>query len=505
MTVETNRLLRFRNLTKSFPGVQALNDVSFDVHPGTVHGLMGENGAGKSTLLKILGGAQPPTTGSIAIGGREHVFHSVPESIAAGVAVIQQELQLIPHMTVAENICLGHLPARAGVIDRRRLRELATAQLERLGESIDPDTLVGRLPIAQRQVVEIAKALSRGARIVAFDEPTSSLSTRESERLFAVIDELSRDGCTILYVSHRMEEIFRLCRACTVLRDGRHVRTYADMTGVTADALVRDMVGREIAATVPTAGYSPGAPALEVRELMGPGLSEPVSLGVARGEIVGLFGLVGAGRTELLRLIFGAERARRGEIRVDGQAVEIRNPIDAVRTGIAYCTEDRKKDGIVPMLSVQENCNLAARREFLSAGGLINRRWERTNILRQIESLGIKTPNPSQPIRLLSGGNQQKVMLGRWLAGTTRVLLLDEPTRGVDVGAKSEIYQLITRLAREGLAVVVVSSDLPEVLHLADRLVVMREGAISAHFDRGEATPEKILACALPQEKRQPA
>jgi L-arabinose transport system ATP-binding protein len=505
VTGETHRTLQFRRLTKSFPGVLALNDVSFEVSAGTVHGLMGENGAGKSTLLKILCGAQLPTSGTLAIDGREQVFHSVPQALAAGVAVIQQELQLIPHMSVAENICLGHLPARGGIIDRRRLRELATAQLERLGESIDPDLPVGKLPIAQRQVVEIAKALSRGARIVAFDEPTSSLSAREAERLFQVIDELRAGGCTILYVSHRMEEIFRLCHACTVLRDGRHVRTYPDMTGVTPEVLVKDMVGREIASTFPHTECTPGTPALEVREITGPGISAPVSLEVAHGEIVGLFGLVGAGRSELMRLVFGAETPRSGEVRVDGQPVAIRSPVDAIAAGIAFCTEDRKKEGIVPMLSVEENCNLAARRQFAGRGGLINRGWERTNIARQIEALGIKTPAPAQPIKLLSGGNQQKVLLGRWLAGTTRVLLLDEPTRGVDVGAKSEIYKLIMKLAREGLGVVVVSSDLPEVLLLADRLLVMREGAISAAFVRGEATPEKILAHALPQEKRQPA
>ncbi len=505
MTLEQHRFLRFQYLTKSFPGVLALNGVSFDVAAGTVHGLMGENGAGKSTLLKILGGAHPPTTGSLAIGGREHVFNAVAESIAAGVAVIQQELQLIPAMSVAENICLGHLPARAGIIDRRRLRELAVAQLTRLGEPIDPDLPVGRLPIAQRQMVEIAKALSRGARIVAFDEPTSSLSARETERLFAVIGELRRGGCTILYVSHRMEEIFRLCDGCTVLRDGRHVHTYPSLAGTTPEGLVKDMVGRELGAALPDTDHTPGPPALQVCDLMGPGLAAPLSLAVAHGEIVGLFGLVGAGRSELLRLVFGAQRARGGSVHVDGRPVAIRSPVDAIRAGLAYCTEDRKKEGIVPMLSVQENCNLAARRRFRRPGGLLNRRWERANVLRQIESLGIKTPSPAQPIRLLSGGNQQKVLLGRWLAGPTKVLLLDEPTRGVDVGAKTEIYKLVTRLARDGLGILVVSSDLPEVMRLADRLLVMRAGGIAAAFPRGTATPEEILAHALPEEKRVPA
>ena len=497
--------LRFENVAKRYPGVAALRGVSFDVAEGSVHALIGENGAGKSTLLKILGGSQRPTSGCLRIGGLERDFRSTSEAIAAGVAVIQQELQLVPGMTVGENIYLGHLPVRRGVVDRRRLRELAAAQMRRLGEEIDPDTRLARLPIGQRQTVEIAKALSRGAKVVAFDEPTSSLSAREIDRLFAVIGELRRSGCAILYVSHRMEEIFRICDACTVLRDGGHVRTHSSLAGLSQNSFVRDMVGRSIDDVF---GYAPrplGPPALEVDGLSGPRLPSPVSLEVRQGEILGLFGLVGAGRTRLLKLLFGALRPSGGSIRIHGRPVAVREPIDAIRAGLVYCTEDRKREGIVPMLSVTENCNLTARRNNLRAFGVVNERWERSNVLGQIGALGIKTPSPEQLIRNLSGGTQQKVILARWLSEEVKVMLLDEPTRGIDIGAKSEIYSLIFRLAREGMALIVVSSDLPEVLGLADCVAVMREGRLSAVLDRADASPERVLAHALPLEKAVPA
>ena len=497
----TPSYLQFEDVTKTYPGVIALKGVSFGANAGSIHALMGENGAGKSTLLKALSGAHAPTSGNFRINGASHVFNSTADAMAAGVAVIYQELHLIPEMTVAENIYLGHLPANRGIVDQKKLREQAAAQLKRLGEPIDPDTKLSRLPIGQRQMVEIAKALTRGAKVIAFDEPTSSLSAREIDKLFNVIRELRTQGCVILYVSHRMEEVFKLCDACTVLRDGRHVRTHEKLSNITPAMLVQDMVGRDIADVF---GYTPrphGAPALEVAGITGRGVTAPVSLNVAQGEILGLFGLVGAGRTELLKLLFGAECATAGEIKVNGQLTPIRTPSDAIEAGLVYCTEDRKKEGIVPILSVMENCNMSARRAHVRFGGLINESWEKTNAQQQISSLNVKTPTPHQLIKHLSGGNQQKVILGRWLSTKIRVLLLDEPTRGIDIGAKSEIYQIIFRLAREGTGIIVVSSDLPEVLGLADRVAVMREGAISAVFDRTEASPERVLAQALPVEK----
>lgn len=493
--------LAFHQITKTYPGVNALQDVSFEVAEGTVHALMGENGAGKSTLLKTLSGAHRPTSGNLRIGGRDHVFQSTSEALTAGVAVIYQELHLAPELSVAENIFLGHLPAKRGVVDRRRLREDAAVLLRRLGEDIDPDVKLARLPIGQRQMVEIAKALSRGAKVIAFDEPTSSLSTREIERLFAVIQDLRRDGRVILYVSHRMEEIYRLADACTVLRDGRHVRTYASMKGVTPDQLVKDMVGRDIADVFGFRLRPIGDVALRAEGVLGPGLKAPVSVAVKRGEILGLFGLIGAGRTEFLKLLFGAEKKEAGSIAIHGVDTPIHAPADAIRAGLVYCTEDRKKEGIVPVRSVMENCNLSARRHHLKFGAVINERWERENAQKQVDAMRVKTPSLRQLIKHLSGGNQQKVILGRWLSEPVKILMLDEPTRGIDVGAKSEIYNIMYRVAEEGVAVIVVSSDLPEVLGVADRVAVMRQGKLSAMFSREEATPERVLAAALPVEE----
>ena len=501
MTVSSQSHLQFEAVTKTYPGVTALQGVSFGVTRGSVHALMGENGAGKSTLLKALSGFHTPSSGQLRIAGEAKIFNSTADALAAGVAVIYQELHLVPEMSVAENIFLGHLPARGGLVDRARLHDQAAAQLRRLGEDINPDTKLAHLPIGQRQMVEIAKALCRGATVIAFDEPTSSLSAREIEKLFAVIRDLRNQGCVILYVSHRMEEIFQLCDACTVLRDGQHVRTYATLTGVTPAQLVQDMVGRDIADVFGYTARAHGAPALEISDVQGPGVSAPATLNLAQGEILGLFGLIGAGRTELLKLLFGAVPLTNGTVKIHGESVPLRSPRDAIAAGLVYCTEDRKKEGIVPILSVMENCNLSARPAHARFGCLINDTWEQANARHQVDSLNVKTPSLDQLIKQLSGGNQQKVILGRWLSTKIRVLLLDEPTRGIDIGAKSEIYQIIFRLAREGAGIVVVSSDLPEVLGLADRVAVMREGAISAIFNRSDATPERVLASALPLEK----
>jgi L-arabinose transport system ATP-binding protein len=496
--------LQFADVTKTYVGVTALQGVSFSVREGTVHALMGENGAGKSTLLKALSGAHQPTSGQLIINGQAHVFSSTSAALAAGVAVIYQELHLVAEMTVAENIFLGHLPQRAGVVDRTKLNRDAAALLQRLGEDFAPETKLARLALGQRQMVEIAKALSRGAKVIAFDEPTSSLSVREIERLFAVIRELRSQGCVILYVTHRMEEVFALCDACTVLRDGRHVRTYERLADTSPAQLVQDMVGRDIADVYAYTPRPHGATALKVTAITGPGVRCPVSLEVAQGEILGLFGLVGAGRTELLKLLFGAERALSGTIEVHGARLEVRVPADAINAGLIYCTEDRKREGIVPILSVQDNCNLGIR-DAHTRFGLIDGRWENQNATEKIAALAVRTPSVDQLIKHLSGGNQQKVILGRWLSTKIRVLLLDEPTRGIDVGAKSEIYRIISRLAHEGVGVILVSSDLPEALGLADRVAVMRQGALAAVFSRAEATPERVLAAALPVDSTRSA
>jgi len=494
----TEDYLQFRGIRKRFPGVLALDDISCGVAEGSVHALIGENGAGKSTLLKILSGVYRPDAGSLRIDGRACAFASPVDAIRAGVAVIYQELNLAGELSVAENLMLGHLPSRLGWVSKRRLLEAARRQLAVLEEDIDPNVKVGSLPIAQRQMVEIAKALMRNAKIIAFDEPTSSLSDREVSRLFAIVRDLRRRGCAIIYVSHRLEEVFDVSDSVTVLRDGRHVRTFDDMEGVDHDTLVRNMVGRSIADIY---GYAPrerGGAALSVRGLTGGGLAEPAELSVARGEVVGLFGLVGAGRTELLKLLFGAIRPKGGRVEVLGRGVTIRKPADAIRQGVMFCPEDRKTEGIIPVRSVAENINISVRRTFCRLGLLINEPRERRNAARQVEQLGIRTPSLGQLIVNLSGGNQQKTVLARWLSERVRVLLLDEPTRGIDVGAKSEIYAIVYDLAARGVGLLIASSELPEVLGICDRILVMREGRIVARLSREQADEETVLRWALP-------
>ncbi len=482
-----------------FPGVKALDDVSFDVHAGSIHALMGENGAGKSTLLKILSGAYVPSGGALVIGGERKVFHDTAHALAAGVAVIYQELHLVPEMSVAENLFLGHLPQRFGLVNRRALAAAARQQLERIGEDIDPWTKLGQLPLAQRQMVEIAKALTRGARIIAFDEPTSSLSDREVRRLFTIIRELKARGCAILYVSHRMEEIFELGDRITILRDGRLVETN-ELATLTRDAVVQRMVGRQLADIYNYTPRAPGGGGLDVEGIFGPGLAEPCSFSAQAGEIFGFFGLVGAGRSELMRLLFGATAKTAGRVTVGGRPVEIVSPRAAIEAGVVLCPEDRKKEGIVPVRSVLENTNLSARRRQAHAGVLIDETWEQSNAKERCTQLRVKTPSVRQLIRNLSGGNQQKVILGRWLSETVKVILLDEPTRGIDVGAKSEIYGIMQELAKSGVCVIVVSSELPEVLGVSDRIAVMRQGKIAAILDRADASEEKLLKLALPLE-----
>ncbi len=493
-----NEHLRFDGIGKTFPGVRALDDVSFGVREGEVRGLVGENGAGKSTLLKILSGVYASTEGTLTIAGEQRRFAGAADAIEAGVAVIYQELHLVPEMSVAENLYIGHLPARFGVVDRRRLRAGALAQLEMMGEDIDPGTKVGRLPIAQRQMVEIAKALTRGAKIIAFDEPTSSLSDREVKKLFSIILKLKEQGRVVFYVSHRLAEVFEICDSVTVLRDGRHIETFRDMKDVTHDVLVNRMVGRDITDIY---GYAPrehGSVALEVKDVRGPGVDEPASFSVAAGEILAIFGLVGSGRTELLKLVFGATPRAQGRISILGRPVAIERPRDAIRAGLMFCPEDRKKEGVIPIRSVQENINLSARRNSSYLGFLIDEEWERRNAEEQVGALDIRTPSLRQQVMNLSGGNQQKVILARWLSETIRVILLDEPTRGIDVGAKREIYELMYGLARKGVGVVMVSSELSEVLGVADRIMVMRQGRIVAELARDEATEENVLKLALP-------
>ena len=491
--------LSFRGISKTFPGVKALTDISFDCYAGQVHALMGENGAGKSTLLKILSGSYAPSAGTLALRGDNVVFPDTGAALDAGVAIIYQELHLVPEMTVAENIYLGQLPQRGGIVNRSLLNYEAGLQLQHLGLDIDPDTPLKYLSIGQWQMVEIAKALARNAKVIAFDEPTSSLSAREIDNLFRVIRELRGEGRVILYVSHRMEEIFALSDAITVFKDGRYVRTFDDMQQVNHDVLVQAMVGREIGDIY---GWQPreyGAERLRLAEVKAPGVRQPISISVRSGEIVGLFGLVGAGRSELMKGLFGATRITAGEVFIDGEAIDIRKPAHAIRAGMMLCPEDRKADGIIPVHSVQENINISARRRHIRAGCLIDNAWEESNAQRHIQSLNIKTPGARQLIMNLSGGNQQKAILGRWLSEEMKVILLDEPTRGIDVGAKHEIYSVIYALAASGVAVLFASSDLPEVLGVADRILVMREGEIAGELLHADADEQQALRLAMPK------
>lgn len=490
--------LSFCNIGKRFPGVQALQGINFSCNAGEVHALVGENGAGKSTLLKILSGSQPPSEGEIKIAGQPVTFTSTTSALEAGVAIIYQELHVIPEMTVAENIWLGQLPAAKGIINSKTLKHKTQEILDYLGLAIDPNTPLKYLSLAQWQMVEIAKALSRNAQIIAFDEPTSSLSSREIEQLFNVIRDLKARGKVIIYVSHRMEEIFELSSAITVFKDGKYVCTFDDMSQVTNDLLVQSMVGREIGDIY---GYAPrqlGEARFILSQVKAPGVKHPISLSIRQGEIVGLFGLVGAGRSELMKGLFGASKISAGEVLLDGKKITLSSPIDAIKAGVLLCPEDRKADGIIPVHSVMNNINISARRNNLTSGFLVNNQWEKANAQKHINNLKIKTPSAEQLMMNLSGGNQQKAILGRWLSEDMKVILLDEPTRGIDVGAKHEIYNIIYALARQGICVLFASSDLPEVLGLADRIVVMREGEIAGSLAHDEANEATVLGLAMP-------
>jgi L-arabinose transport system ATP-binding protein len=490
--------VQFEGIGKEFPGVTALDRITFGIKEGSVHGLVGENGAGKSTLLKVLSGYHEATRGEIFLAGKKQSFRNPVDAIEAGVAVIYQELNLVPEMSVAENVLLGQMPNRYGFVDKRRSYEQASSELALLEEDIDPAAKLSSLSIAQRQMVEIAKALIRRAKVIAFDEPTSSLTEKETGKLFSIIRDLRTQGKVIIYVSHRLQEVFRICDAVTVLRDGRRIRTIDDIATVDHDGLVKLMVGRSIEDVYDYAEREHGSAALEVEGIYGEGLSKPVSLSVAKGEIVGIFGLVGAGRTELLKLIYGAVRKAGGKVRISGSDVRIGGPRDAIGSGIAFCPEDRKDEGIIPTASVRENINISARRGFAKLGFLIDDTRELANAEKQVRQLDIKIPSLDQLIVNLSGGNQQKVILGRWFGSEMKVILFDEPTRGVDVGARSEVYSIIQELAGSGIGILVASSDMSEVLGICDRIIVMRQGETVCKFDREEATEEKLLKAALP-------
>ena len=491
-------LLSVEAVSKAYPGVQALKDVSFTVEAGTVHAIMGENGAGKSTLMQIIAGAHPPTSGSIVLDGKTLVLSGTKDAALQGISIVFQELMLAPNMTIAENIFLGVEPRTAGVfVDRPALLAKAQAAMSRLGIRLDPDTRLGSLTIAQQQLIEICKSLVHEPRLLILDEPTSSLSEADSLVLFKVVHELKARGVTILYISHRMREVFENCDVVTVLRDGRHVRT-TRLADTSPDEVVRLMVGRDLAEVQRIAPPADERPVvLSVRNLGDGKRYNDVSFDLRRGEIVGLAGLVGAGRSEVALGVFGAPPPLTGTITLEGKPITIRRPRDAMGLGIGLVPEDRKGLGLVLGMGVGDNLSLAALGlGRISRSGFVNKGDEARMVDGYVDRFRIKTPTVDQLVGLLSGGNQQKVVLAKWLASKPRVLIVDEPTRGVDVGTKAEIYALMRELAREGLAILVISSDLPEVLTISDRILVMRSGILAGEISFEDASEERIMALA---------
>jgi len=494
-------LLELRRITKTFAGVRALRGVDFDLRPGEVHALLGENGAGKSTLIKVVTGAHAPDSGTLTLAGQTVSGLTPASAHRLGIACIYQQPALFPSLTVAENIALRLEPADGlRRIDWAGRRDRAAALLRRIGAAIDPEIEVRRLSMPEQQLVEIACALGAGARIVIMDEPTASLTRKEQELLFAVVRELRRAGVGLVYISHRLEEIFALADRVTVLRDGESIGTHA-AGEIGEDILIRMMVGREVAQVYPPSESVSGE---EILSLRGLGCAASgvhgVSFDIRAGEVFGLAGLVGAGRTELARVLFGLTPADAGEIRLAGVPVALRSPEEAVARGIAYVPEDRRRHGVILEMPVAHNLTLAIHRR-LFRGAWLRPAAERALALEFIRDLAIKTAGPDAPAGSLSGGNQQKVALGRWLAARPRLLILDEPTQGVDVGAKSEIHRLIRRLAREGLAVLLISSDLPEILGMSDRIGVMRGGTLAAVLPGG-TDAHVVMAAALGQTER---
>jgi len=487
---------------KGFPGVQALDGVDFEVMPGEVHALLGENGAGKSTLLKVLSGAQQPDRGTISIDGKTVTLNTPLEAQRCGVVTIYQEFTLAPNLTIAENVFIGREPGNGIFVNWRQMREETRAITRRLGLELRPTAVVRDLNVAEQQMVEIARALSMKSRLIVMDEPTSALSSAEVEKLFRIVRDLKAQGISIIFVTHRIEEVMELCDRYTVLRDGRRVAA-GKIAETSVDQIIRAMVGRQVNALFAQRESStPGEVALEVEGLTRRGNAQDqnatvlsnVSFAVRRGEILGIAGLVGAGRTEAARAIFGADPFDSGRILVAGQKVDIRSPRSAIRHGIGLVPEDRKRQALFLALAVQTNLSMAAQGRITRWGIFMDEAAERSMVEEYRKALNIRMSGPEQLIANLSGGNQQKVVLARWLALRPKVLIVDEPTRGIDVGAKVEVHNLLFEMARSGIAVIAISSELPEILAISDRIVTMREGRVTGSIDRDEANGERLMA-----------
>ncbi|MGC0942988.1 sugar ABC transporter ATP-binding protein [Pantoea agglomerans] len=487
--------LEAEGISKFFPGVKALDNVSLRVRPGTVHALMGENGAGKSTLMKCLIGMYRPDQGTIKIKGEPVQFQDTMDALRSGISMIHQELNLVPYMTVAENIWLGREPMRFGFVDHARLNQMTQELLNRLNIRLKTDRMVGELSIASQQMVEIAKAVSWDSDIVIMDEPTSALTETEVAHLFTIIRDLREQGKAIIYISHKMDEIFTITDEVSIFRDGNWIAS--DQTSkYTRQSLITQMVGRELTQLFPKFNSAIGEEVLTVRNLTCKDRFTNVSFSVRRGEILGVAGLVGAGRSEVMESLFGMESFDSGEILIDGVPVTIDSPSTAIEKGMAFLTEDRKKSGLFLVLSVMENMSIVNMPEYSGKSGFVSHVKMAQDCMDQIRRLNIKTPTMDQIINNLSGGNQQKVLIARWLLAQPKILILDEPTRGIDVGAKAEIYRLISELANRGVAIIMVSSELPEILGMSDRVMVMHGGRITGILDKEEADQETILSLA---------
>ncbi|WP_144152558.1 sugar ABC transporter ATP-binding protein [Paraburkholderia sp. BCC1885] len=500
-------LISVKRLCKSFPGVRALHEVQFDLVAGEVHALMGENGAGKSTLMKILAGVYTRDSGEFLCDGQPVEFTSPRDAQAMGVCIIHQELQLMNHLSVAQNMFIGREPrGRLGVfLDEDRLNAQAGEILTRMHVNLDPRAMVGNLTVASQQMVEIAKALSFDSRVLIMDEPTSALNDAEIAELFRIIRELKSHGVGIVYISHKMDELKQLADRVTVMRDGEYVATVA-ARDTSVEAIIGMMVGRTLADLEPSQSVAgEGEVALEVRHLNAGPLVRDVSFTLRKGEILGFAGLMGAGRTEVARAVFGADPVESGEIVVKGAKAVIKTPADAVRRGIGYLSEDRKRFGLATGMDVESNIVMSNLRKFLSFNFFLRRRQMRRTATHFIKLLAIRTPSATQEVRLLSGGNQQKIVIAKWLERDCDVLFFDEPTRGIDVGAKSEIYRLLRALAAQGKAIVMISSELPEILRMSDRVIVMCEGRITGELTAAEATQERIMHLATQRETLQAA
>lgn len=494
-SMSTSDLLNVSNVCKRFPGVRALHNVSFSIDKGEVLAIIGENGAGKSTLMKILAGVQGADSGEIKVDAMPAAFRNVDDALCAGIALIHQELNLADNLDVGSNIFLGREPLRLGLINRRQIATEASEHLKKVGLDISPSTIVSDLTIGRQQLVEIAKALSVNARVLIMDEPTSSLSQRETETLFDVVRDLKARGVSVIYISHRLGEVKELADRVVVLRDGENAGELP-RSEINHDAMVRMMVGRDVSQYYHREPHAPGEPILRVKDLRTPvHPHHAVSFEVRAGEIVGVAGLVGAGRTEILATLFGITPAIGGTIDVCGRAMTINGPRQAIAAGLALVPEDRKQCGLVLEMGVRPNLSLASLPRDARAG-FLNSRAECTISRHMISAMRIKTPNDQQIVQYLSGGNQQKVVLGKWLAMKPKLLLLDEPTRGIDVGAKEEIYKLVHDLAGKGMAILFVSSEMEEVLSLSDRALVMHEGKLTGELQRGQLSEENVMQLA---------